>query len=97
MPGLARLHDEYQGRAEVLAISIVLQGGDEAFMAWMRQFGGGRHAYASDPGLQVARAYGIASTGYTVIIDRDGRIALRTGPPGLDFGQLEAAVVPLLG
>ena len=78
------------------AVNIYPQYSQEEFLGYMRQHSGGDHVYIYEGGDAIARAFEVQSTGITVLIDKDGRIAGQTFPPGLVYEDLKRAVDQLL-
>lgn len=97
LPGMARIHEEYKDKGvELLALNIIPQYSSAEFLAYMKQYKGGDHFYATDTGQQVAVAYQIQYLGETRFIDREGNIAGKAFPPGVSYEELKQAVDQLL-
>jgi hypothetical protein len=94
---MARLYNEYKGKPlEMAAINVYPQFSQQAFMNYMRQHNGGDHVYIYDQGAIIARSYEVGTSGITVLVDREGRIARRVVGTGLSYDELKNAVDQLL-
>lgn len=96
LPGMARIHDAYKGRAAVLALNVLPDYTTAEFVAYAKRFGGGDHPYATDEGQKIAAAYGIRALGETIFIDQDGNVASHSYPPDLSYEELQQTVDQLL-
>lgn len=79
---LADLHEQYgDAGVRILVLDVDRASNEQVLDEFRTTAGGGRHLWAIDEELSVARALNVQILDATVVIDREGRIAYRDGVP----------------
>lgn len=93
---LARIQETYAPRGvRILALDVEQTEGEGALARFRTQAGSGRYLWALDEQVTVARTYDVQALDTTVVIDRDGRVAYRSGV-AVDYGTLASVIEALL-